>query len=131
MSDASIPEGLKYTKDHEWAKIEGNEIVVGITKFAVEQLGDITMVTIDKKKGDDVTGGDAFGSVESVKSVSDLLAPVSGKLTDINKAAQDKAELLNEDPYNAWLVRIAVSDATALDALLDAAAYAEHVKNSA
>ena len=129
MSDVSIPEGLKYTKDHEWAKIEGNEIVVGITKFAVEQLGDITLVTIDAKVGAEVESGAAFGSIESVKSVSDLFAPVNGKITKVNEDVVAKGELINEDPYKAWLVRIAVSDPKSLDGLLDPAAYEEHTKS--
>jgi len=131
MSDASIPEGLKYTKDHEWAKIEGGEIVVGITRFAVEQLGDITLVNFDAKEGADIDEGKALGSIESVKSVSDIFAPAAGKLTKINRDVEQKPELVNEDPYGkGWLARIAVSDAKSLDALLDAAAYAEHVKSS-
>ncbi|WP_394836860.1 glycine cleavage system protein GcvH [Pendulispora rubella] len=129
MSDVSIPEGLKYTKDHEWAKIEGNEIVVGITKFAVEQLGDITLVTIDAKEGTEVTAGGAFGSIESVKSVSDLFAPVDGKITKVNAEVVAKGELLNEDPYAAWLVRIAVKDPKSLGELLDAAAYTTHTQS--
>ncbi|HWL86537.1 MAG TPA: glycine cleavage system protein GcvH [Polyangiaceae bacterium] len=129
MSD--IPAGLKYTKDHEWAKVEGDEIVVGITRFAVSQLGDITLVNFDAKEGAEVGEGSPFGSIESVKSVSDLFAPVSGKITRINGDVEKKPELVNEDPYGqAWLVRIAVSDATALDKLLSDAEYAEHVKNA-
>lgn len=131
MSNESIPEGLKYTTDHEWAKVEGGEIVVGITRFAVEQLGDITLVNFDVKEGGAVTRGKAFGSVESVKSVSDLLAPVDGKVVKINGALDGKPELLNDDCYGeGWMVRLAVSDSGALDGLMDAAAYAEHVKSS-
>ncbi len=129
MSD--IPAGLKYTKDHEWAKVEGGEIVVGITQFAVEQLGDITLIHFDAKEGAQVEEGKPFGSIESVKSVSDLFAPVSGKIVKINQDVEQKPELVNEDPYGkAWLVRIAVSDPGSLNELLDEAAYAEHVKAS-
>ena len=131
MSNESIPEGLKYTTDHEWAKVEGGELVVGITRFAVEQLGDITLVNFDVKEGGAVSRGKAFGSVESVKSVSDLLAPVDGKVVKLNGALDTKPELLNEDCYGeGWMVRVAVTDTAALDQLMDAAAYAEHVKSS-
>jgi glycine cleavage system H protein len=131
MSNESIPAGLKYTTDHEWAKVEGGEIVVGITRFAVEQLGDITLVNFDVKEGAAVTAGKAFGSVESVKSVSDLLAPASGKVVKTNPALESKPELINEDCYGeGWMVRIALADAKSLDGLMDAAAYAEHVKSS-
>jgi len=125
MSD--IPEGLQYTKDHEWAKVDGKRITVGITKFAVEQLGDITLVNFDAKVGDTVTAGKAFGTIESVKTLSDLFSPIDGKIVDINKDLDGKPELVNEDCYGkAWMVVIEASGAIA--GLLDAKAYAEHVK---
>lgn len=127
-----FPAGLKYTKDHEWAKVDGNKVTVGITAFAVEQLGDITLVTVDAKVGDTVTAGKAFGTIESVKTLSDLFAPVSGKLLDINKALDASPETVNEDCYGkAWMVVIEASDTGALAGLLDEKAYAEHVKASA
>ncbi len=128
----NIPAGLKYTKDHEWAKVDGNKITVGITAFAVEQLGDITLVNLDVKVGDEVAAGKAFGTIESVKTLSDLFAPISGKIVDVNKELDGKPELVNEDCYGgAWMVVIEASDAGALGSLLDEKAYAEHVKASA
>ena len=130
MSD--FPETLKYTKDHEWAKVDGKRVTVGITKFAVEQLGDITLVNFDAKIGDTVTAGKAFGTIESVKTLSDLFAPVSGKVVEINKDLDAKPELVNEDCYGkAWMVVIESTDTSSLSALLDEKAYAEHVKESA
>ncbi len=127
MSD--FPGDLQYTKDHEWAKSEGNRLRVGITSFAVEQLGDITLVTIDAKVGDVLEAGKAFGTIESVKTLSDLFAPVSGKLVEINAELDKKPELVNEDCYGkAWMVVIEPSE-PAKD-LLDATAYAAHVKAS-
>ena len=128
----NIPAGLKYTKDHEWAKVDGNKITVGITAFAVEQLGDITLVNLDVKVGDEVGAGKAFGTIESVKTLSDLFAPIAGKIVDVNKALDGKPELVNEDCYGgAWMVVIEASDANAISSLLDEKAYAEHVKASA
>jgi glycine cleavage system H protein len=128
----SIPAGLKYTKDHEWAKVDGKRVTVGITAFAVEQLGDITLVSIDAKVGDEVAAGKAFGTIESVKTLSDLFAPITGKIVEVNKDLDAKPELVNEDPYGkAWMVVIEAADAGAAGALLDEKAYAEHVKASA
>ncbi len=128
----SIPAGLKYTKDHEWTKVEGNRVTIGITAFAVEQLGDITLVNLDVKVGDEIAAGKAFGTIESVKTLSDLFAPLSGKIVDINKELDAKPELVNEDAYGkGWMVVIEAADAKAADALLDEKAYAEHVKASA
>ncbi len=128
----NIPAGLKYTKDHEWAKVEGTKVTVGITAFAVEQLGDVTLVTIDAKVGDEVAAGKGFGTIESVKTLSDLFAPIAGKITAVNKDLDGKPELVNEDPYGkAWMVVIEASDPKAVEALLDEKAYAEHVKASA
>ena len=131
MSD-DIPATLKYTKDHEWAKEVGSEIRVGITKFAVEQLGDVTLVSVDVKEGGAVTVGKPFGSIESVKSTSDLFPPVNGKIGTINRALEDKPELVNEDCYGAaWLVTIVASNPKELEQLMDAGAYEAHVKTSA
>jgi glycine cleavage system H protein len=129
MSD--YPSDLRFTKDHEWANPAGAEVTVGVTSFAVEQLGDITLVTLDVKPGDTVTAGKAFGTIESVKTLSDLYAPVSGKVVRINGELEGKPEAVNEDCYKAWLIAIAPTDASALGALMDAKAYAEHVKASA
>ena len=131
MSDTQIPAGLRYTKDHEWAKTSGEEVTIGITAFAVEQLGDITLVNVDVKVGDSVTEGKAFGTIESVKTLSDLFAPVSGKVVKINSDLEQKPELVNEDCYGkGWMVVIQAS-AGAAQKLMDESAYAAHVKESA
>ena len=107
------------------------EVTVGITSFAVEQLGDITLVNLDVKPGDTVTAGKAFGTIESVKTLSDLFAPISGKVVRVNGDLEGKPELVNEDCWKAWMIAIAPSEAAAIDALMDAKAYADHVKASA
>ena len=127
MSD--FPEGLQYTKDHEWAKVEGDRLRVGITSFAVEQLGDITLVSFDVKPGDVLTAGKAFGTIESVKTLSDLFAPVTGKITRINAELENNPEVINEDCWGkGWMVAIA-PDAGPSE-LLDPAAYADHLSHS-
>ncbi|HVJ93012.1 MAG TPA: glycine cleavage system protein GcvH [Labilithrix sp.] len=127
-----FPAELKYTKDHEWTKVEGNRITVGITAFAVEQLGDITLVSLDVKVGDELTSGKTFGTIESVKTLSDLYAPIDGKVVELNKALDGSPELVNEDPYGkAWMVVIEATDAGGFDKLLDQKSYADHVKASA
>lgn len=114
----------KYTKDHEWALSQGNEILVGITAFAVDQLGDITLVNVDVKPGDKVEAKKAFGTVESVKTLSDLYCPVSGTVVRVNAELEQKPELLNEDPWQkGWMIAIAPSDPGAAGELMDAAAY--------
>jgi glycine cleavage system H protein len=106
-------------------------VTVGITAFAVEQLGDITLVSIDAKPGDAVTAGKTFGTIESVKTLSDLYAPIDGKIVEVNKALDGSPESVNEDPYGkAWMVVIEAADEGALATLLDANAYADHVKAS-
>ena len=130
---ADFPEALLYTKDHEWTKREPGaaEVTVGITAFAVEQLGDITLVNLDVKPGDTVTEGKSFGTIESVKTLSDLFAPVTGKVVKVNGDLQGKPELVNEDCWTAWMIAIAPADGSTIDGLLDSKAYAEHVKASA
>jgi glycine cleavage system H protein len=124
-----FPAGLKYTKDHEWAKVDGNRVTVGITAFAVEQLGDITLVNVDVKVGDDLAAGKAFGTIESVKTLSDLYAPISGKVVAINKDLDAKPELVNDDCYGkAWMIVLEAADAGAVQQLLDVQSYTEHVK---
>jgi glycine cleavage system H protein len=130
MSD-QFPGDLRYTKDHEWAKASGGEVTVGITAFAVEQLGDITLVNLDVKPGDTVTEGKAFGTIESVKTLSDLFAPISGKIVRVNGDLEGKPELVNEDCWKAWMVAIAPAETSAVDALMDSKSYADHVKASA
>ena len=131
MSD-NVPGDARYTKDHEWARESGGELTVGITAFAVEQLGDITHVNFDVKAGDVVTEGKAFGTIESVKTLSDLYVPVAGKVVKINQELVNKPELVNEDSYGkGWMIAVAPSDPKAYGALLDAAAYTEHVRAAA
>lgn len=122
----------RYTKDHEWAKLTDGAITVGITAFAVDQLGDITLVNLDVKPGDTITAGKAFGTIESVKTLSDLFAPVSGRIARVNGELESKPELVNDDCYGAsWMIEITPSDASELDGLLDAAAYAEFLETAA
>jgi glycine cleavage system H protein len=127
MADVEVRDGYRYTKDHEWLSESGKERLVGITAYAVDQLGDITLVNLDVKAGDKLTAGKAFGTVESVKTLSDLFAPLSGTVTRVNADLADKPELVNEDPYGkAWMIAIE-PDAEAAD-LMDAAAYRALVK---
>lgn len=133
MSGANeVKDDRKYTKDHEWAKKEGNEVLIGITAFAVEQLGDITLVNVDVKPGDSVTAHKGFGTIESVKTLSDLFAPISGEITRVNAELENKPELVNEDCWGkAWMIAIEPSSWDAESgSLLDAAAYAKHVEES-
>lgn len=111
---------LKYSRDHEWVKEEDGLTVIGISDFAQDALGDLVFVNLPEV-GDAVTAGEAFGDVESVKAVSDLLCPVTGTVAEINEELLDAPELLNNDPYGAWIIK--VSDVTATEDLLDAAAY--------
>ncbi|MBX3229193.1 MAG: glycine cleavage system protein GcvH [Labilithrix sp.] len=124
-----FPADLKYTKDHEWAKVDGKRVKVGITAFAVEQLGDITLVTIDAKVGDQLVAGKTFGTIESVKTLSDLYAPISGKVVEVNGALDASPESVNADPYAAWMIVIETD--TPIDGLMDQSAYQTHVKDSA
>ena len=121
----NIPEDLKYTKDHEWVRIEGNQIVIGITDFAQKELGDIVYVDVDTE-GDVVAKEAVFGSVEAVKTVSDLFMPVSGEVVAFNEDLEDAPELVNSDPYGAgWMIKVLVSDKSQLDGLLSATDYKE------
>jgi glycine cleavage system H protein len=130
MSDKfEVRDDLLYTKDHEWAAEKSEGIVVGITAYAVDQLGDITLVNLDIKVGDSVTAGKAFGTIESVKTLSDLFSPVDGKVTAINPALENQPELVNEDCYGkGWMVSITPNDAAGKKALLSAAAYRDFLK---
>lgn len=121
----SIPVELRYTKEHEWVKVDGNKVTVGITDFAQNELGDIVFVELPEV-GDTVTLNDSFGNVESVKTVSELYSPVSGTVVEVNEELADTPELVNESPYEgAWMIVVELSDASELDALLDAKAYEE------
>lgn len=132
MSGAKeVKDDRKYTKDHEWARRDGDELVIGITAFAVEQLGDITLVSVDAKVGDTVEAHKAFGTIESVKTLSDLFAPVGGKIARINEALEDNPELVNDDCWGkGWMVAITPDKAEEEAALLDAAAYKEHIEQA-
>ncbi|WP_026776703.1 glycine cleavage system protein GcvH [Polaribacter sp. Hel_I_88] len=119
----NIPAELKYTKDHEWIKIENNIATVGITDFAQGELGDIVYVDVDTLD-DTVEEGDVFGSVEAVKTVSDLFMPLTGEVIEFNDELENDPELVNTDPYNkGWMIKIEISDASQIDNLLDAEAY--------
>ena len=119
----NFPENLKYTKDHEWVRVEGNVAVVGITDFAQGELGDIVYVEIDTVD-EEIGKEEVFGTVEAVKTVSDLFMPVSGKITEKNNAIDDKPESVNKDPYgDGWLIKVEMSNPSEVGELLDAAAY--------
>lgn len=119
----NLPENLKYTKDHEWIRAEGNEAFVGITDFAQGELGDIVFVEIETE-GEKLSKGDTFGTIEAVKTVSDLFMPVGGEVLEFNTTLEDAPELVNKDPYGeGWLIRISMEDAAELGDLMNAAEY--------
>ena len=121
----SIPAELKYTKEHEWIQIEGDIATVGITHFAQGELGDIVYVDVDTLD-EEVEEGEVFGTVEAVKTVSDLFMPLSGEVVEFNEKLEDDPELVNNDPYGeGWMIKIKISDASEIDALLDAGSYQE------
>ncbi|MED0825659.1 glycine cleavage system protein GcvH [Bacillus pacificus] len=121
----SIPNNLRYSEEHEWVKTEGNEVVIGITHFAQSELGDIVFVELPEV-GATIEADEPFGSVESVKTVSELYAPVSGKVVAVNEELSDQPELVNESPYEgAWMVKVELSDASQVEKLLTADKYAE------
>ena len=119
----NFPENLKYTKDHEWIRIDGNEAYIGITDFAQSELGDIVYVDVDTLD-EHVDKDEVFGSVEAVKTVSDLFMPLSGEVIAFNENLEDEPELVNKDPYGeGWMVKVTISDALQLEDLLDADTY--------
>jgi glycine cleavage system H protein len=125
--EMELPDDLKYTKEHEWVLVEGKVVTVGITDHAQEQLGDIVFVELPAV-GDQVTKDEAMGVVESVKAVSDVYAPVSGRVVEVNDDLPESTEMVNEDPYgDGWMVKIEVSDPTDLDDLLTAEEYEQHI----
>jgi len=120
-----IPNSLKYTKDHEWLKIEGEFAIVGITAFAQSELGDIVFVDIDSQ-GELLDKEEVFGSVEAVKTVSDLYMPVSGEILEFNQELEDSPDLINTDPYNkGWIIKIKISNSAELEELLNSSKYQE------
>lgn len=123
----STPKDLRYSEEHEWVKVEGEKVRVGITHFAQHELGDIVFVELPEV-GDEVTADEAFGSVESVKTVSELYAPVSGKVVEINEDLSDNPEFVNESPYEkAWMIVIELSNNSELDKLMSAEQYEEMI----
>ena len=119
---SKIIEGLKYSESHEWVKVEDGIAIIGVTDFAQKEMGDITYVDMPDVD-DEVTAGEEFGALESVKAASDLFAPVSGKVVAVNEALDDTPELVNEDAFENWIIKVEMSDPSELDALMDAAAY--------
>lgn len=119
----NFPENLRYTKEHEWVRVEGDEAVVGITEFAQAELGDIVYVEIETQ-GQDLDSGAIFGTVEAVKTVSDLYLPVTGTITEVNPKLNSNPELVNKDPYgDGWMIRMKLANPDDIDTLMDASAY--------
>ena len=124
---SKIIEGLLNSESHEWVKVDGDVAVIGVSDFAQAEMGDITYVDLPEE-GDEFSKEEDFGALESVKASSELYCPVSGKVVAVNSALEDAPELINEDPYANWIIKIEMSDKAELDALLNAAAYAEIAK---
>jgi len=123
----NIPSDLKYTEDHEWIKVDGNIAYVGITDFAQSELGDIVFVEVETE-GEELAQNDVFGTIEAVKTVSDMLMPVSGTIVEFNPALEDAPESINTDPYNdGWIIKIEMNDASELDSLFTADQYKEQI----
>jgi len=123
----NTPDNLKYSKSHEWAKIEGNTATMGISEFAVEQLGDITLVELPEV-GDSIAQKDSLGTIESVKAVSDLYSPVKGKIIEVNESLEDEPEKVNEDCYGeGWIVKIELADENGSADMLDASSYQDYL----
>ena len=119
----NVPAELKYTKEHEWIRVEGEEAYVGITDYAQSQLGDIVFVEVETE-GDNLEAGDTFSSIEAVKTVSDLYMPISGEVLEFNSELEDQPDLVNKDPYGkGWIIKVKVEDEAQLDGLLSADAY--------
>ena len=125
MADASYPDDLKYHAEHDWARIEGDTATLGITWYAQDQLGEVVFFE-PPQIGARITGGEPYAEVESVKAVSDVIAPLSGEITEVNEALKDAPEKINDDSYgDGWLVKIKLSDPSEADSLMDAASYQE------
>jgi glycine cleavage system H protein len=123
----NFPENLKYTKEHEWIKVSGNEATIGITEFATNELGDVVFLEIETK-GETLSSGETFGTVEAVKTVSDLFMPVSGEVLEVNPELESTPELVNKDPYGkGWIIKIKMTDPAELGILLNAADYKQLV----
>jgi len=127
---ANVPENLHYSKDHEWVRVEGSIATIGITDYAQNSLGDVVYVELSKA-GDELAANESFGSVESVKAVSELFTPVSGEVTEHNDKLQDQPELVNTDPYGeAWMIRVKMASPGEVDSLLTAAEYEDFTKET-
>ncbi len=121
----NVPDELKYTSEHEWVRVEDDEAVIGITDFAQGELGDVVFVEIETE-GESLSKGDTFGTIEAVKTVSDLYMPVDGEVVEVNPALEDSPEVVNSQPYgDGWMIRIKLSDSSQLEELMDARAYQE------
>ena len=123
---SKVLEGLKYSESHEWVKVEGNIALVGVSDYAQKEMGDITYVDMPDVD-DEVSAGEEFGALESVKASSDLISPVSGTVVEVNEELEDAPEKVNEDAYASWIIKVEISDASELDALMDAAAYKDFI----
>lgn len=124
---SKVIEGLLYSESHEWVKVDGDIAVIGVSDFAQAEMGDITYVDMPDVD-DEVTKGEDFGALESVKASSELFAPVSGTVVEVNSALEDAPEQINEDAYGSWIIKVQMSDKSELDGLMDAAAYSEIAK---
>lgn len=123
----NFPNELKYTADHEWVRINGNEAVIGITDFAQSELGEIVYVDVDTE-GEKIERNEVFGSIEAVKTVSDLMMPMTGEVLEVNEELEDAPELVNEDPYGkGWIIKVAIANPAEADELLDATSYQEKI----
>lgn len=121
----NIPDNLKYTKDHEWIKVNGDKAIIGITDYAQNELGDIVFIEVETE-GETLDREETFGTIEAVKTVSDMFMPVSGEVLEFNKKLEQSPEIVNNDPYgDGWIVKVKISDTSELDDLLDATAYKE------
>jgi glycine cleavage system H protein len=128
LNTMNIPDNLKYTKEHEWISVDGDTATVGITDFAQRELGDIVYVEVDTE-GEELDQDEVFGTVEAVKTVSDLFMPISGEVLEFNEALEDEPELINKDPYGkGWIIKVKIKNTAELDTLLDATAYKKLIK---
>ncbi len=125
-----VIEGLKYSKDHEWVKVEGNKAIIGITDYAQDSLGDVVFVDLPEP-GETVNAGDAAAVAESVKAAADIYSPVSGTIIEVNTELEGSPELINEDPYQNWIIVVEINDASELDSLMDAEEYERFCKEEA
>ena len=123
----NFPDGLKYTEDHEWVKVDGDEAIIGVTDHAQSELGDVVYVDIEEDLSE-VSKGEEFGTIEAVKTVADLFSPISGSVNAVNTDINDDPEVVNRDPYGeGWMIKVKLSDASELDELMDVDAYKDHV----